>query len=131
VDPTEDSKRVTADHVYWISDLRKRGKGNATIEVLSRGFGEGIPRVKPVKEGGGALTGGEIPALAYVSRAQSWGKTPTAPRRDALVIHAKNLRRMTIDVRRARVTCGATLHVHTDGRLAVTLAGCGKTLHFN
>jgi pimeloyl-ACP methyl ester carboxylesterase len=131
VDSTEDSKRVVADHAYWISGLRKRGKGDATIDVFSKGFGGGIPRVKPIKEGGGALTGGEVPALAYISRAQSWGKTPTARKRDALVVHAKNLRTVTIDVARARVSCGATLDVHTNGRLTVTLAGCGKTLHFH
>jgi hypothetical protein len=130
-DPSEDSEGVVADHAYWISDLRTRGKGNATVAVFSKGFGEGIPPVDPMASGGGALTGGEIPALAYFSRTQSWGKSQEAPSKDALVIDAKNLETITIDVARARVSCDAALDVDTDGPLTVTLAGCGKTLQFH
>src|SRR5439155_500815 len=82
VDPTEDSAGVVADHAYWISGLVPRGKGDATVEVFSKGFGQGIPPVQPVQPGGGALTGGEIPALAYVSRSQSWGSVASAPTQD-------------------------------------------------
>jgi pimeloyl-ACP methyl ester carboxylesterase len=129
-DPTEDSTAVVADHAYWISGLQPRGKGDATVDVFSEGFGQGIPPVEPVQEGAGALTGGEIPALAYVSRTQAWGPAPAAPARDELVITAKNLATMTIDVARARVTCGVKLDVQTDGPLAITLGGCGRTLRF-
>jgi len=41
-----------------------------------------------------------------------------------------NLRWVTIDLHRAGLTCGAVLQVKTDGPVDVTLAGCGKTLHF-
>src|SRR5437764_562346 len=91
VDPTEDSTGVVADHAYWISGLTPRDQGDASVEVLSKGFGQGIPPVEPVQEGGGALTGGEIPALAYVSRSQSWGETPAVPTQDELAVTAKNL----------------------------------------
>jgi pimeloyl-ACP methyl ester carboxylesterase len=131
VDPTEDSAGVVADHAYWLSGLTTRGKGDATVEALSKGFGEGIPPVEAVQQGGGALTGGEIPALAYVSRSQSWEKTPSVPVADELVITAKNLATMTIDVARARVTCDVKLDVQTDGSLTIALAGCGRTLHFH
>src|SRR5207302_843520 len=80
------------------------------------------------QEGGGALPGGERPGLAYVSRSQSWGQTPTAPVQDGLVVNATNLATMTIDVARARVTCGVTLDVQTDGPLTIVLGGCGRTL---
>ena len=131
VDPTEDSKRVVADHVYWLSHLRKRGKGIATVNVFSKGFGEGIPKVKPIVEGGGALTGGEIPALTYVSRTRTRGRTPRATKNDELVIRAKNLAAMTVDVARAHVSCHPRLHVRTDVAMKVTLKGCGRTLRFN
>jgi hypothetical protein len=100
------------------------------VDVQSKGFGQGVAPVQPVQEGGGVLTGGEIPALAYVSRTQSWGPAPAAPVQDELVIQATNLATMTIDVTRARVTCGVTLDVQTDGPLTIVLGGCGKTLQY-
>jgi hypothetical protein len=133
VDPTEDAAdvRVVADHAYWLSDLRTRDKGDGVVDAQSQAFGVGVAKVQSQAQGGGALTGGEIPALAYVERSQSWGDAPTAPRRDALVIRAKNLAAMTVDVARARLTCGVQLDVHTDGPLAITLAGCGRTVRFH
>jgi hypothetical protein len=130
VDTTEDSKRVKADHAYWVSRLRPRSKGNATVEVFSKGFGRGIAPVEAIEPGGGALTGGQFPALAYISRTQAWGKAPGAPRKKELVINATNLRTITIDVRRARVGCRAKLRVMTDGPLKVILAGCGRSRLF-
>lgn len=130
VDPTEDSRLadVVADHAYWLSALRPRRKGDATVDVVSEAFGLGTPKVLPVVSGAGVLTGGEIPALAYYSRTQSWGPTPRTQKRNVLVITATNLATMTVDVARARVTCGVRLVVHTDGPLTVTLAGCGRTV---
>jgi hypothetical protein len=68
--------------------------------------------------------------MVYVQRSQSWGPTPKAPRRNVLVITAKNLRSLAIDTSRARVTCGVKLVVHTDGPLTITLPGCHRTLRF-
>ena len=133
VDPTEDAPgaNVVSDHAYWLSGLTPRGKGDATIDVLSKAFGTGVPSVLPVQDGAGALTGGEIPAMAYVQRSQSWGPTPRAAKSNTLVITAKNLRSLTIDIARARVTCGARLVVHTDGPLTIRLPACETTLHFH
>jgi hypothetical protein len=132
VDQTEDSTLATtvADHAYWVSGLRPRSAGDATIDVVSQAFGVGDASVLPVAEGAGALTGGEIPALAYVSRTQAWGPATIAPKRNVLVVTATNLAAVTVDVTRARVTCGVSLVIHTDGPLDVTLGGCGRTLHF-
>jgi hypothetical protein len=132
VDPTEDSALATAvaDHVYWVSGLRPRSAGDATIDVVSQAFGVGDAAVLPIARGAGALTGGEIPALAYVSRTQAWGPAPTTLKHNVLVVTAKNLAAVTVDVARARVTCGVSLVVHTDGPLDVTLGGCGRTQHF-
>jgi hypothetical protein len=132
VDTTEDSATagMTATHAYWLSGLRPRGKGDATIDVLSKAFGVGVPAVLPLKQGGGALTGGEIPAMVYVQRSQQWGPTRAAAKRNELVITAKNLARLVIDVQRARVTCGVRLRVRTDGPLTITLPGCHRTVRF-
>ena len=130
VDPTEDSSGVVADHVYWLSGLAPRDKGDATVDVLSGGFGQTEPAVQPVQEGGGVLTGGEIPALAYVSRSQQWAAPQSAPVSDVLHITAQNLATMTIDVARAKVDCAVQLDVTTDGPLTITLAGCGRTVTF-
>jgi hypothetical protein len=43
---------------------------------------------------------------------------------DALTITATNIRSVTIDPQRARVSCHATLDVKSDGPLSVTLLGC-------
>jgi len=132
VDPTEDSAQAqtVADHVYWISGLRARGAGDATIDVLSAAYGQGTPSVLPIQYGAGALTGGEIPALAYVSRAQAWGAVPHTARADELIFNAHNLAAITIDPGRARVSCDAVLKVVTDGPLTVTLAGCSRSVTF-
>jgi pimeloyl-ACP methyl ester carboxylesterase len=133
VDPTEDSAAagMVSNHAYWLSGLTPRGKGDATIDVLSKAFGTGVPAVQPVQQGGGALTGGEIPAMVYVERSQSWGPTPKVAARNQLLISAKNLRSLTIDIARARVTCGVKLIVHTDGPLTVRLPACDQTLYFH
>ena len=132
VDPTEDSAQAqtVADHVYWISGLRARGAGDATVDIESAAFGQGNPLVLPIQPGAGALTGGEIPALVYVSRTQAWGAVPRIARSNTLIINAHNLRFITIDPQRARVTCGAVLKVVTDGPLTVTLAGCSRSVSF-
>jgi hypothetical protein len=132
VDKTEDSAvaRTVSDHAYWLSSLQPRGKGDAVVDAFSQGFGQGVPLVIPVAAGGGALTGGELPALAYVQRSQTWAATPRTHPRNVLTIDAKNLAAMTLDVRRAHVSCGVDLLVKTDGPLTVTLGGCDKTLRF-
>jgi hypothetical protein len=83
-----------------------------------------------VQPGAGVLTGGEIPAMAYVSRSQQWGPFGKAPKSDVLQLTLTNLTSVTVDMARAGLTCGAKLAVKTDGPVAVTLGGCGKTLHF-
>jgi len=128
VDPTEDNADATAiaDHAYWLSGITPRKDGIATIDVRSEAFGSPEPAQGPEVQGGGALTGGEIPAMAYVSRATSWVPASTAPRHaNVLDITATNVARVVIDVTRARVTCGVHLRVRSDGPLDVVLSGCG------
>jgi hypothetical protein len=136
VDPTEDSTQAgaEADHAYWVSGLAVRDAKAAptgSFDVRSEGFGGGDPPVLGVEQGGGTLNGGNHGPMPYVERGQGWGPVPSAPVGNALHIDAKNISKVTIDPRRARVSCGADLHVTTDGSLTVTLAGCGRTQTFN
>jgi hypothetical protein len=121
---------AVADHAYWTSGLKTRKGGTGTIDAVSGAFGTTDAKVLPLAYGAGVLTGGEIPAMAYVSRAQKWGPFGKAPKADALTLTLTNLRTATIDMARAGLTCGAKLSVKTDGPVDVTLGGCGKTLHF-
>jgi hypothetical protein len=128
VDPTEDNAqaRTVADHAYWLSGITPRKAGDATIDVRSEAFGPPDPVQGPQAQGAGALTGGEIPAMAYVSRATTWTQPSSAPAHaDVLDITATNVSRVVIDVTRARVTCGVHLRVRSDGPLDVVLSGCG------
>jgi hypothetical protein len=132
VDPSEDNAKATtvADHAYWVSGLRVRKAGLGTVDAVSGAFGIKDAAVLPVEPGAGVLTGGEIPAMAYVSRSQQWGPFGKTARADTLLLTVTNLRTVVVDVARAGLTCNATLTVKTDGPVSVTLAGCGKTQSF-
>jgi hypothetical protein len=132
VDPPQDSKpaHVVADHAYWLSDLTRRSVGTVgTIDVRSEGFGYGDPQPQGTATGAGVLTGGSKLAMPYTQIRQTFSARPRTPKRDRLDIVASNVRTMTIDVSRARVTCHARVHVNTDGPLTIRLAGCGRTIH--
>jgi pimeloyl-ACP methyl ester carboxylesterase len=128
VDPTEDNARAetVADHAYWLSGITPRKDGDATIDVRSEAFGPADPVQGPEAQGGGALTGGEIPAMAYVSRATTWTQPGQVTHANVLDIKATNVARVVIDVTRAHVTCGVHLRVTSDGPLDVVLSGCGR-----
>ena len=127
VDPALDYPQYgfVADHAYWVSGIKARTTSTTgTIDVTSSGFGTGDPTPSATTPGAGALTGGTIPAIPYVSTSKTWGPTPSAAVADALTINATNVSAITIDVARAHVDCAAHLTIDTDGPLTVTLAGC-------
>jgi hypothetical protein len=122
------------DHAYWVSGLRLRNAAGAgplgTIDVRSEGFGVGDPVPGSTQTGGGTETGGNVPAIGYQSLFKTWGPAPTTPVRDRLNIDAKNLKTVTVNVKRARVSCDVFLHVTTDGPVTVRLPGCGQKATF-
>jgi hypothetical protein len=125
---------LEADHAYWLSGVHLRDATGATplgtIDVRSEGFGVGDPTPSGTQAGGGALTGGILPAIAYEEQSQTWGSAPVTPVADTLDINAKNVSAMTIDLGRARVDCNAKLNVTTDGPVQVNLTGCGAPRTF-
>jgi hypothetical protein len=132
VDPTEDNALATTvgDHAYWVSGLKVRKAGTGTIDAVSAAFGITDAKVLSMMYGASALTGGEIPAMAYVVRSQQWGPYGKAPKADALQLTLTNLKSVTVDAARAGLSCNAKLTVKTDGPVSVTLAGCGRTQSF-
>ncbi|MDQ1694896.1 MAG: hypothetical protein QOJ03_249, partial [Frankiaceae bacterium] len=135
---------LVADHAYWLSHLRLRTHGDTcrgntqpgcgstgTVDATSSGFGVVDPTPSGPQPGGGVETGGAaFPVLPYLEVKQTWAKPSRTPRKDTITLTATNIRSLTLDVSRARVGCHVDLHVTTDGPLDVTLAGCGRTLHF-
>ncbi|HEX8122795.1 MAG TPA: hypothetical protein VF549_16195 [Solirubrobacteraceae bacterium] len=117
------------DHAYWLSDLRlKEGAGTGTIDARSHAFGVGDPPLLDEEQGGGTLTGGSHPALAYVRRARGWGDAPAEPKANRLDLTSTDVAAATIDVARARVGCDVDLRVQSNVSMAVTLAGCDRTV---
>ena len=126
VDTSEDSERAgaVADHAYWISDLRLRvpTRQRGTVDVRSEGFGQAVARPTGVTRSTGLMPGGSRGPQAFVRREQGW-REGTAPRRDRLVVRATNVASMTIDARRARVSCSPEIVVEqADGPVDVKVA---------
>jgi hypothetical protein len=124
-----------ADHAYWLSDLTLRdGSGDAPlgqIDARSEGFGQADPpvgrkRVSALK----LLPSGHLGRLPYTEQSRDWGTPPPAAVRDVLHLDAQNIATATVNVARAGLSCDPELDVTTDGPLALTLGGCGRTLTF-
>ena len=127
--------KTVADHAYWLSAIALRDGGGpaplGSVDARSAGFAVGDPAPGATQTGGGTLAGGNLGALAYTSQSKAWGATPRRPRADVLDLTATNVRAVTVHPERARLTCNATLRVKTDGRITVTLAGCGRSVTFD
>jgi predicted esterase len=119
---------VVADHAYWVSGLRTRKKGRAAIDARSEAFGVGDPKPLPPVMTQGVLPAGYVGPMAFVEREVGRGPAPRTPRRDRLVLTARNLRAATVDVRRARLSCRPEIDADTDGPLRLRLGGCRRTV---
>ena len=137
VNPTMDFANVgtVADHAYWLSGLELRDPAGSAplgkVDAVSEAFGVGDPTPEATQVGGGALAGGNFPApLAFVRTSKAWGAEPQIPEADRLTLDLENLKRVVVNVRRARLSCDPDLDVTTDGPVVVKLAGCGRRLEF-
>jgi hypothetical protein len=128
---------LVADHAYWMSGVTIRsashtsytGDPEGQIDAVSHGFGHGDPLQLAPSAGPGTLTGGNLGTLLYAGTSRSWGAAPPALTLDAIDVNATNIATATIDPGRAHVDCHAILNITTDGPIALTLAGCGRTVH--
>lgn len=126
---------MIGDHAYWLSDIALRGgSGEASrgrVDAFSHGFGLGDPPTTDTQTGGGTLTGGTLPAIAFTSQSKAWGEAPTIDVANRLDIAAENIGAVTVHPERARIDCDAVLNVTTDGPVTVTLDGCNREERFD
>ena len=136
------SAGLVGNRAYWVSAIETRNQALGTIDVRSGGFGAGPPAAPGVTTENTSIASDGItlgsgydhpdvhsalPANPYTREYRHVGPPAPEPASDRLRIAAQNIRSVTIDVARAKVSCGAKLDVKTDGPLSVTLLGCGKT----
>lgn len=122
---------LNADHAYWLSGLELRDEsGDApmgTIDVFSHGFGIGDPSpqlAQPIAGMGQVLVQAPVSLVPWEGLKRQWDPALKTPVKDVLDITAMNIREVTIDVRRARVSCDPKLNVDSDGPITIRLAGC-------
>jgi hypothetical protein len=119
---------TTSGHAYWVYGVTLRNGGGAaplgTIDVRSEGFGVGDPAASETQHGAGTLNGGKVAAIPYTSESKTWGAAPGAASSDTLDITATNVSQVTIDGKRAKVSCHPHLNITSDGPLSVTVADC-------
>ena len=131
---------LVGNRAYWLSSIESRGSEPGTIDVTSGGFGVGSPAV-PARSlensaipSDGITLGSSVdrpykrsalPANPYTREFRHLDPPAARPAGDTLTIVARNIGKVVVDVQRARVTCGATLDVKSDGPLTVELLGCG------
>ena len=128
---------IVGDHAYWVSGVTlsnpshksSNGDPEGEIDAFSHGFGAGDPTPSSTQIGQGSLTGGNLGSLQYASQSKAWGAAPGSTRSDTIDINAVNVATTSISVSRAHVDCKVTLNITTDSPLAVTLPGCGRTVH--
>ncbi len=131
IDPVLDYPELdyVADRAYWLSGLKLRDPAaRASIDAVSHAFGTGDPEPSPTEQGAGTLEGGTFGSIAFESMKREWGPPPSAPKSDKLEITATNLAKVTVDPKRAGLSCEAEVTVESDGPLRVRLAGCGRTV---
>jgi hypothetical protein len=147
VDQNELKYGINADHAYWVSAVKIRNanyKGPADpslkpeevaaapaygrVEVFSHGMGLGRPVANaPVKTSDSYYWAvPTYPWPNYNAEEVSWQPIPKNPVSDVLDIKAENIASLTIDPTRARISCNATVNVHSDGPIQVKIRGCTK-----
>jgi hypothetical protein len=130
VDPSLDHADLgfVADHAYWLSGARTRGAGQGTVDAFSHGAGTGDPLASATQFGAGTLGGGNLGTLAFTRQFKTWGPAPPIAAADRIDLTATNVSTVTINPKRAGVTCNVDLRVTSDGPLTVNLAGCRRTV---
>jgi dienelactone hydrolase len=122
--------KFVADHAYWVSRIRLReGAEQGQVDAVSHGFGVGDPAATDTERGTGSLEGGNLGSLTYTFQKRTWGAPPKAAKANRIDVTATGVESATVNVKRARVGCDAEVKIaSSDGPLAVTLAGCNRTV---
>ncbi len=134
LNPTMDFAELgtRADHAYWLSGMRVRDDAGdpprGVVDAVSGGFGEGGPPAGSTETGAGAVGPGTFGQMPYLETSKAWGDAPATPKEDRLELTLENVRRVVVNVRRAKLTCDAEIDATSDGSAKVILAGCGRTV---
>ena len=121
--------KLVGDHAYWLSELKLReGAEQGQIDAVSHGFGVGDPEPSDTERGTGQLEGGNFGTLVYTFQKRTWGEAPTQSVANKVEITATGIESAVLNVERARVDCDVEVAIESDGPLAVTLAGCDRTV---
>jgi hypothetical protein len=116
-----------ADHAYWLSGVKTRDTGaQGTVDAFSHGAGKGDPIASATQFGAGTLGGGNLGTLAFSRQYKTWGPVPPNPVADRIDLKATNVSAVTINPKRAGVSCNVDVRVTSDGPLTVNLAGCRR-----
>jgi len=124
---------LVGNKAYWLSGIETRSSDPTqlgTIDVISRGFGLTDAPVAPVVVSSGVEPGTTVALNPYTSERRVKPAPLPALALDRLDITARNISTITIDRRRAGVSCHAYLAVDTDGPLTVRMPGCGQDRMF-
>jgi hypothetical protein len=70
------------------------------------------------------MKGGTLGDQPFDRETKTWGPAPAAPVKNALDITATNVSQVTIDGKRAKVSCHPKLNITSDGPITVTVADC-------
>jgi len=135
---------LVGNRAYWVSGIETRDQALGTVDVISDGFEVGPAEAGrketenlSVPSDGMYLGSGfdqpdrraALPQNPFLREYRHLGSGPSHTPSDALTITVKNIRTLTIDPQRAKVSCNAKLDVKSDGPLSITLLGCGGGPH--
>jgi hypothetical protein len=129
---------LVGNKAYWLSGVQTRDHALGTVDVTSGGFGVGAPAVpgsvlenQTIASDGIYMTSFDTPyrhwSLPDNPYTREYRHLPSGPAQtatDTVMVTAKNIRTLTIDPQRAKVSCNAKLDVKSDGPLSITLLGC-------
>ena len=119
---------TAAGHAYWLSDVKLRdaaaNKGVGVVDVRSEGFGLADPVASATGRLGRGPDRRHLPAAVHVAledlgRCRRRRRSPTGSWSTR-----SNVASVTVDPRRARVSCDAEVVVVGPEPVEVTLAGC-------
>lgn len=119
---------MVGNRAYWVSGIETRSEKATdlgTIDVISRGFGKADAPTEPVVLGQGVEPGTTVPLNPYTTETRTPKPALDVAKANELEITATNISEITIDPRKAQVTCSVDLQVKTDGPLTIHLVGCG------
>jgi hypothetical protein len=129
--------KTVADHAYWLSGLKLRNTESpdgsvvgpsGQIDAYSQAFGLGPAMAKGAVTSMGVLQGGAHGPTPYIRSSQELDPPAKTQAMDTLVVTAKNIASMTVDVRRARLSCNPIIKATSDGPLSILLKGCDRVV---